>query len=269
VYLNHAQWSLQVGQSKKAIEHLKEGLKELPNTPLLLLMLGKVYGDTGKVKACRETLLQAYQAAPQNVMVVGHVAHELLHVDAGDVVESLLPQIRQIPGLQSSFWVDQGEQVLGCELEQAWARRFFEEALALIDAPQLGKTKSDDSKAGILLDIYEAAVSEQDNELVQEYQQRIRAEVPNSGAVEYVEAFEASHQQRDMKKTRRLLRSAVKRATRAKDQGVLRRAQAIEATLGSGLAGPFGLGNNLETLQRMLAGTMFGAEDNDDLDDLF
>jgi tetratricopeptide (TPR) repeat protein len=262
-YLEKSEWSLQSNNSKRAIQLLEEGLKDIPGSPPLLLALGRVYSHIDKPKKAREYLLQAYQAAPQVVATVGMVVHELLHVDAGDMVESLLPQIRQIPGLQPPFWVDQGEQVLGCELGQEWATRFFDEALVL--AEQL---MGDDTKAGILLDIYEAAANEDMDELVNEYRQRIRAEVPASGAVEYIEAYEWSHQKHDVKGTRRLLRKAKQQAKRANDQGVLKRAEAMEAVFSRGFPGRLGAPDGLEALQRIFA-TLMGAEDADDFDDLF
>jgi hypothetical protein len=157
--------------------------------------------------------------------------HHLLHIGASDAVEELLPQVRQMQGLLPAFWVDQGKSILHCDLDQTWAARFFDEALALVEQPHVTETK-----AGILIDIYEAAHAERDLELAQQYERRIRSEVPASGAAEYIEAFRSFHDRHDQRGALRLLRKARQMAHKAKDASVTERVEMLELFLKGGMS---------------------------------
>ena len=211
---------------KSDIEVLEIGLRELPGHPKLLVALGMAHARQRHAKQAREYLLQAYQAAPQDVRTVNSVLHELLHADAGDAIRDLLPAVRQIPHLLPGFWFDQASMALQCAFGEEWAAVFIEEGLTLSDQPWV-----DDSRAGLLLDAYELAHDNKAGGLSALLEKRIREEAPTSGAVPYIEAYQLSFEEGDVRGAARLIRDAIRAARRAKDTGVLRRAEAIEPLL--------------------------------------
>lgn len=211
---------------KSNMEVLEIGLRELPGHPKLLVALGIAHVRERHAKQAREYLLQAYQAAPQDVRIVNSVLHELLHVDAGDAVEDLVPAVRQIPLLLPGFWFDQESMALHCKFGEEWADVFIEEALKLSGQPWV-----DDTRAGLLLEAYELAHEEKASGLCALLEKRIREEVPTSGAVPYIEAYRLNFEKGDTRGAARLIRDAIRAARRANDTGVLRRAEAIEPLL--------------------------------------
>ena len=174
----------------------------------------------------RASLLRAFQVAPQDVRVANSVVHELLHANAGDAVEAIIPQVGQIPGLLPAFWLDQASKALQCKFGEEWADAFIEEALKLADAPWV-----DDTRAGLLVAAFEVAQRGQAADLVALLEKRIRAEVPDSGAVQYLEAYRLHSEKQDIRGATRLIREAIRKARQANDKGVLRRAEAIEPAL--------------------------------------
>jgi len=211
---------------KSNIETLEIGLQELPGHPKLLVALGIAYARARQSKQAREVLLQAYQAAPQDVRNVNSVLHELLHADAGDAIEDLVPAIRQIPRLLPVFWLHQATMALQCKLGEEWADFFIEEALKLGGQPWV-----DDTRAGLLLESFEIAHEQKANALCASLEKRIRAEVPASGAVQYIEAYRLNFEKADLRGAAKLIREAIRAARKANDKGVLRRAEAIEPVL--------------------------------------
>jgi tetratricopeptide (TPR) repeat protein len=207
---------------KSNIEMLEIGLQDLPGHPKLLVALGIAHARESQSKQAREYLLQAYQAAPQDVGNVNSVLHELLHADAGDAIESLVPAVRQIPRLLPAFWFDQATMALHCKFGEEWADFFLEEALKLGGQPWV-----DDTHAGLLLGAFEVAHEAKANALCALLEKRIREEVPASGAVQYIEAYRLNFEKADVRGAARLIREAVRAARNANDTGVLRRAEAI------------------------------------------
>jgi tetratricopeptide (TPR) repeat protein len=220
------------GSEKEKIKLLEEGLQELPGHPKLLLELGTLYVRANNHKQGRAYLLQAYHAAPGDTRIVSSALHELLHARAGDAVEELLPAVRQIEGLLPGFWLDQGQMVLGCKLDEAWAVRFFDEAVALAGRPWV-----QDTLASLLLQVYEVAYEKGAKALARSYQQRIQTEVPNSGAVEYLEAHRLHHEELNVRAALNMLRKAIQIARRANDTGVLKLAEGIQSVLTMGAQG--------------------------------
>jgi len=205
------------------IEVLEAGLKELPGHPKLLVALGSVLADVGRDKEARENLLQAYRAAPQNVEVVSQVLHDLLHAQAGDVVEKLIPEVRQIPHLLPAFWFSQATQSLNCEFGEEWAFAFIEEALELGKQPWV-----EDTRAGLLLEAYHIARQGRAPGLSAELERRIRAEVPLSGAVQYLEAAKLYYDKKSKREAAKLLQEAIRMAQKAHDNGVLRYTERLD-----------------------------------------
>jgi hypothetical protein len=188
--------------------------------------LGIAHAQEHHAKQAREYLLQAYRAAPQDVRIVNSVLHELLHADAGDAIEDLVPAVRQIPRLLPTFWFDQASMALQCNFGEEWAGFFIEEAVRLSVEPWV-----DDSRAGLLLEAYELAHEEEADGLCALLEKRIREEVPASGAVQYIEAHRLNFDKNDLRGAARLIRDAIRAARKANDTGVLRRAEAIEPML--------------------------------------
>lgn len=208
---------------KSEIEVLEIGLQELPGHPKVLAVLGIAHAHAEHLHQARDYLLQAHQAAPQDVRIANMVLHELLHTDAGDAVEKLIPAVRQIPRLLPAFWFDQAGMALQCKLGEEWADLFFEEAVKLGSEPWV-----DDTRGGLLLEAYEIAFQNNATELRALLEQRIRQEVPTSGAVQYLEAHHLHFVKNDLRGAERLLHEAIRAARRANDRGVLRRAEANE-----------------------------------------
>ena len=217
---------------KSHVEILEIGLRELPGHPVLLVALGIAHARAHQFKPAREHLLQAYQAAPQDVRIANSVLHELLHAEAGDAIEDLVPAVRQLPRLLPAFWFDQASMALDCKFGEEWADFFIEEALKLGGQPWV-----DDTRAGLLLEAYEIAHQKQATGLRTLLEKRIREEVPASGAVQYLEAYRLHLEKNDIRGATRLIHEALRAARRANDTGVLRRAEAIEPVL---KGGPFG-----------------------------
>jgi len=211
---------------KSKVQLLEAGLSELPGHPKLLVALGTEYARARQLKQARESLLQAYRAAPQDVRIVTSVLHELLHADAGDAIEKLVPAVREIPRLLPAFWFDQASMALHCDLGEEWADVFIEEALKLGGQPWV-----DDTRAGLLLEAYEIAHEGKTTDLSALLEKRIREEVPASGAVQYLEAYRLHFEKNDVRGATRLIHEAIRAARRANDTGVLRRAEAIEPVL--------------------------------------
>jgi len=211
---------------KSDVEVLEIALGELPGHPKLLVALGIAHARAHQLKQSRESLMQAYQAAPQNARIVSSVLHELLHADAGDAIEKLVPAVRQLPRLLPAFWFDQATMALHCKFGEEWADFFIEEALKLGGQPWV-----DDTRAGLLLEAFELAHEAKANALCASLEQRIRAEVPASGAVQYVEAYRLNFDKADLRGAAKLIREAIRAARKANDTGVLSRAEAIEPML--------------------------------------
>jgi tetratricopeptide (TPR) repeat protein len=237
--------SLSRSDSEK-IALLEEGLKELPEHPRLLLELGSLYArDSHKSALARQYLLRAYEAAPKDSRIASSALHELLHAKAGSVVEELLPQVRQIPGLLPAFWTNQAQMALHCKLGQNWIMRFFDEAIILAEQPWTQTTK-----AGQLIEAYVISYEEGAKDLAKQYEARIRNEVPGCGAVEYVEAHRLYHERHDLQGALRLIRKAKQIARKVNDAGVLAQAEETETMLSIGSMGLPDISAFLEQLDR-------------------
>jgi hypothetical protein len=177
--------------------------------------LGELHGAIGKPKDAQAYFAQAWEAAPHQSSVVGAAIHALLHADGGDMVRRLLPKAREMPGLLAAFWVDVGRAALHCKLGAEWVELFWAEALALAEQGRHG-----DTTAYVLVQIFEAANREQAVEVAAPYAARLRAEHPSSGGVEFVEAFRAAHDRRDVSRALRLLRQAQRLASQANESGI-------------------------------------------------
>jgi tetratricopeptide (TPR) repeat protein len=250
------------------IKTLQKGLEELPGHPALLLELGHAYGDNHKEADARAVLRQAWESAPNDVNVVGTAMHELLHVGGAEIVTELLPRARQISGLRPAFWLDQGARVLSCELDETWAVHFWDEALERAQAEGHSETK-----AYTLVQIFELAQIHEADHLAEQYAQRIRQEVPHSGAVEYIDAFAAANQGGNRSQALRLIRKSQRVARKAGESGLADRGAEIEDVLNGNLAPGLLGGMDPDALEGFPGGRfpledLFENMDEEDLDEL-
>lgn len=230
---------------KKKLEWLQEGLKELPGHPVLLVALGKLHRARKQRAQARSYLEQAWEAAPQKVDIVAEAMHELLHVDGGAVVTRLLPTVREIRGLLSVFWVDQGQHALQCEIGQEWVDLFWEEA------QELGRQRRHgDTLAYVLVRIFDAANKANARDVAARYEARLRAEHPRSGAVAFVDAYHAAHDRDDPARAVRLLRRAQQAARQANEDRLAEYAEEVELILTTPLASLFDMLNPFDPLGR-------------------
>lgn len=222
------------GLYAQAAEHYRQGLERLPDYAPLHAFLGEAERMLGHDKAAREHLLKAYELDPSRVQTVGHVLHELLHIDEKKVRE-LLPDIRENVRVVPQFWISQGTQALECELGDAWAEQFFDEALALVDKPSMPATR-----ATVLVDIVIglSKADAKDSVLDRRYRKQIERDVPNSGAKETLEALTAIFERGDFAKAERLLDKARRKARKAGEDMLAERIDMLEEFL---FAGPLGL----------------------------
>src|SRR5207253_10187779 len=120
-----------------------------------LMAVGEGQAAMGRAKQGRQAFTQAWEAAPQNPVVVAEAIHNLLHAGGGDIVQRLFPTVRQITGLPAMFWVSLGRQVLQCELGQDWVDLFWSEALTLA-----AQNRPGESIAYILLQLFALNLSQ-------------------------------------------------------------------------------------------------------------
>lgn len=205
-----------IKKSNPMIKHLQGALEAVPNHPALLMELGTQYRAIGAKKEAKSTLLAAYAAEPDSARVAGFVMHDLLHMDEDGAAEQVMADFRDQSNLLMPFWVAQGEKVLACKLGNEWAIRFFDEALHLAE-----KGRGTDTRALALLQIVDATLDKQADDLTDHYLNLVRAEMPRSGILEFAEARALFDKTRDKTKAQRLLRRAVQLATKAGDQAVI------------------------------------------------
>jgi len=176
-----------VRKAKDALKILAEGLEKLPNHPLLLVTRGDVYYESKKFAQARTNYEQAAEIAidRRDLATVNHALHELLHVDGGTELKKLMPRVSRWPGLLATFWVEQGEQAMQCELGEEWAVLLWDEAVQLAEQSPTGG-----SLAATLVKVQQAAHHNELGAVANRYEKRLRAEFPHSGAIEFLEATE-------------------------------------------------------------------------------
>jgi len=133
-----------------------------------------------------------------------------------------------MPGLLAMFWVDVGRSALHCQLGQEWTDLFWAEALALA-----AQGRHSDTIAYALVQICEAANSEQASDMAARYEAQLRAEHPHSGGVEFMEAYHVAQGRRDVSRALRLLRQAQHTARQANEHGIAELAGQIAEVLQS------------------------------------
>jgi tetratricopeptide (TPR) repeat protein len=209
--------SLTTGQQNKL---LKEALKDLPDHPMILLAAGLAYQDQGKTARAREHLDRSWQKRQlgqdksYEFMIATAYLTLLLRFGDTERLEEVLPEVQAIPGLLPDFWTEQGADAL-VEKNLDYAERYFGEAEALVGQPHVKE-----SKARVLARICEVAYERDAEDLAEQYAARIREEVPLSGAVEFIEAYQAWQREESKRTVLSLLRKATRRAASAKDESL-------------------------------------------------
>jgi tetratricopeptide (TPR) repeat protein len=100
-------WSVWVGNHQKAIEVYKEGLKYVPDSQRLLVLVGGAYADWGKLEAAREYLAQARAINPDDAQTLHTILLIWLsHKSTPDVRQTLeSARALSIP-LPGAFFLD-------------------------------------------------------------------------------------------------------------------------------------------------------------------
>ena len=199
-------------------------LEELPDHPDVLLRAAELRRIQGRNDEARDLLWRAHAAAPTEVRVTGALLHEMLHVSTGDETLAFMEEVRRFPKLLPLFWIDQGRLALQCNMPREWVIRLFDEAVELAGrriASGAGRGDKEDTQAAILLRVFDSIHNEQgDSDLLHHYAEIIGREVPDSGAVQYIEAHRAMYFDKDAALAKRLLKEAVRKARRAGEPGV-------------------------------------------------
>lgn len=218
---------------KQQLKILQDGLKELPGHPVLLVAIGMIQQSIGDHRAARDTLRQAWEAAPTDPEIIGMAMHDLVHAKGDAIIEELLPSVRAIPGLLGSFWLDQAEKAVDCKLDERWINRFFEEAI------ERSKLRLDDeSPAFMFIRICDILFfNDAPLKLRTEWEERARRDAADAGLGEYVDARHAVDAANPGKAVE-LLRKGARRANKAGEPLVAELMQQIEQ-LFSRPANPF------------------------------
>ncbi len=217
--------------TRKRISFLEDTLKQLPEHPKLLLLLAKAtdYVQTGK--SVIEIFLRAYKAAIKDIELVSEIFHELVHIkEASAEIEKIMAEINQRPGLMPDFWISQGHGALQCQLGIEWGQVFFDEAIKLSEETKIK------SKADVFLEVFLAMhvkklPLQQLNVLRTYYLQRIQSELPDKGLLEYVAAFDAFHDKKDVKEAQRLFKEARQRANKANEPALVEKIKETEENI--------------------------------------
>jgi tetratricopeptide (TPR) repeat protein len=212
---------------QRQIKHLEEGLRDLPDHPKILASLGTACVRVNDKPRARECLLRASQLAPQDVGIAFEVLHELLHLSDSNDIKEVLQRVHQIPNLLPAFWLDEARSALHCKLTLGWIMRFFDEAIALITVrPELEETP-----ASILVQAFEITHKEHNTDLLKQIEARIRSEAAETGAVEYIEAYQAHLDPKTGRKPADLLRKAQQAAHKVRDKGMEKMIKAFQDRL--------------------------------------
>lgn len=226
-------------QAGDPIDILKKGLEEIPNHPMLLFSIGEHLGNEYKEEEARDYFYRAWQARPTDLKMTAQVIVGLLIEDGDGMVNEMLPQVKKMHQPPSLFWMAIGRLAIDSELDNDWIERFLDEAIAVIDSG-----KENTPRLQLMLEMFEYATSEDDEEFSEQLAKRIRKEEPNEGGPEFVDAWEALESD-DTEKALRQIRKAIKKLRKAGYKKLVEQASAVEAML-SGKSHPmFELQNKL------------------------
>ncbi len=104
------------GGATRVIEIYREGLKQVPGNPRLLLALGSTYAEQGDLEQARHYLEQAYTANPTDLQVL-HTSYQIW-IDFGDTsdLERIFNRVIAIsPPVPGAFFLDLTQQCIEME----------------------------------------------------------------------------------------------------------------------------------------------------------
>ena len=211
---------------------LRQALRDVPDHPQLLLHIGMAEQEEGKEKEAAEALRRACALASKDAYICGFALHSALHLQDPATANEIFALATRIENLLPVFWLDQLDRLLKCELDRSWIDRFLEAADSLVGRPGVIS-----SHASLLLRAYAIFKDHGSDDLAQGVAERIRAQFPTSGAVEYLEAVRLLSEQNDRKRAMEFLQRAERAARKAHDEdlgamlSVLRRIIAIRLPL--------------------------------------
>lgn len=253
-YLKKLRETMWLGKS--ALNRIaKEALADLPDHPLLLFGIGEKYQYLRDNKRSLEFYLRAYEAGPENVRTVDMILQSLLEIGAEKELEALIPKVVNIPSLLPAFWFDLARKALRNDEDTKWIKIYLEEAIALGN-----RNYVQDSTNTLFMKAYELIERVAPDSLCAYFAQRIRKEVPNDGAVEFVKACEALDDG-DERNAKRWFKKAKRAARSAKDNTAV---EFIEETEETNFSMP-----DLDLRSGFLAHLLDMLPPGVDLDDLF
>lgn len=257
---------IQGGNSPEQI--LLQGLAAVPGHPELLVALARLYTDDEPEKA-RAYLRQAYQGAGRDLDALAEIFHEMLHVEDDQEITQRISEISLIPNLAPGFWFSQIENLLQCELAASWIPSLTDAALRLID-PQ----HTEWTPASVLLQVYEIIEDSYASAECRALKERIQTEHGQSGALEYIAAYEKSEAGGTPKQVTSLLQKALRQARKSGDTGVAQMAESriqILTNPRAGLLSQLTRGGmpDSDQLERILFEMLGQFGDDDEFPDLF
>ncbi|MEM7536977.1 MAG: tetratricopeptide repeat protein [Chloroflexota bacterium] len=253
---------------KETIKMLERGLRELPGHPTLLMNLGQYYAMIDRDGRACSYYRQAWEAAPQEVTVLGPAIQGLLTADGGEIIRELLPSLRNPnSNLVPAFWIHHVKLLTEIDTEdveidiEEWVQVFADEALMLA-RQQIESGKERQSVVSILVELFELTWDEDLDDLAEAYEQQIAQEAKDSGAVEYIEAYK-EYTMDDNDAAKRWLKKAQNKAKKANDKSLISMMERLKFLMesGGGMGGLFNLFGRL--------GGLGGLEpdlDDDDID---
>ncbi|MCB0078240.1 MAG: hypothetical protein KDD73_12570 [Anaerolineales bacterium] len=212
----HQLQRLPIWRQEAVNELFDEAVKWLGEDATLLNAWGNIVRDRNEKEAAQALYLRAVKASRiTDVGQLGNALHELVHLEAYEAVEEAVEIACGFSQVRPTFWIIQGRMALDCGLGERWVERFFDQAILNAQTKE-----SAVSTASVLVDIYEELPNDA-TVLNQRYEQRIRDEVPESGAVEYVKALK-HYGDSNSDQALRWLHKAGRKAKKQKDAALLR-----------------------------------------------
>lgn len=195
--------------------YYEEALKVVPNHPELLLALAEEWKEQGNWEKACETYVTAYRAHPHDLDLAHIAIHELLHLDADELVEVIIQEMRERDGFQPSFWSQEAVAAMECDLGIERVVRLLAEGERLLEKPNV-----DMSKEEFLLDVLAEAYSIEEKDVVDLLRERIQKEFDDRAVRETAEALELLYEQNDKQAARRVFNRALRQAHRTGNKGL-------------------------------------------------
>ena len=198
---------------------------ELPGHPKLLMELGLAYSELEQEEKALEYLQKAKEAAPNDLDILEGVMIGLMIIEQDEPLQEMQAEFQNQPKINAIFWLRLTNETLDNKLGDKWVLRCGREAIAYAK-----KKPTQFSVAFILSQLTEMAYRHKADEIGEMYEKQIEAEVPQSGAMEFVTSYKA-YQNDDMTKARRMLQRAKTKAKKAQESELLEHLERLEMVL--------------------------------------